>query len=162
MKAWASDGAWKSAKAIHTAYIKHLEEVHNRPCVYSHEGNGKLKGPFAFTLTASPSDGLTKEDMIEAVKKIMSQQSCKVTKYAWYLEYGKPETQEHPHIHGIYETESGGVIEKKHWKRAWKIWDPKQKLGAGFRGGYHRPVRSNENYNDYIAKDGGENARFNC
>lgn len=118
----------------------------------SHAGNGAPRGAFAFTLTASPADGLTEADMVAAVRKIMAQKSCPVTKYAWYLEYGDPETKQHPHIHGIYETDTQGVIEKKHWKRAWKIWDPSTRLGAGFRGGYHRPVRDDEAYSQYIAK----------
>lgn len=117
-----------------------------------HNGNGAPQGAFAFTLTASPSDGKTEADYVAAVRKVMNQRSCPVKRYAWYLEYGNEQEKTHPHIHGMYETESGGVIEKKHWKRAWNIWDPSQRLGAGFRGGYHRPVRHDECYNDYIRK----------
>lgn len=117
--------------------------------------NGKYNGPFAFTLTMSPSDGLTEEDLIDACRMIMSQQSQPVKKYAWYLEYGDEATKQHPHIHGMYETENGRRIEKKHWKRKWNIWDETIKLGSGFRGGYHRPIRSDEAYSKYIAKQGG-------
>jgi len=124
----------------------------------SHKGNGTPSGPFAFTLTKSPSDPLTEDDMIAAVKKIMSQKSCPVTKYAWYLEH--KENQTHPHIHGIYETTSMGRIEAKHFKRAWPIWDEKTPMGAGFRGGYHRPVKHGESYEDYISKDGGLSASY--
>jgi len=123
-----------------------------------HCGNGTYSGAFAFTLTKSPKDALTVADMISAVKKVMNQKSCPVKKYAWYLEYkGKDEAglPAHPHIHGMYETISGGRIEAKHFKRAWSPWEEKIKLGAGFRGGYHRPVKSDEAYTQYIAKDGG-------
>lgn len=126
----------------------------------SHTGNGAYQGIFAFTLTKSDSDELSEEDMIKAVRKIMSQKSCPVKQYAWYLEYGDPETKQHPHIHGLYETETGGRVEAKHFKRAWPIWNEKCKLGKGFRGGYHRPVRNNEAYSDYIRKDGGLNESF--
>jgi len=140
-------------KRLMMEFRKHCIEEHGAPpLVQTHEGNGSPKGAFAFTLTASPADGLTEADMVAAVRKVMSQKSCPVKKYAWYLEYGNPELKEHPHIHGMYETEKQGVIEKKHWQRAWKIWDPSQRLGAGFRGGYHRPVRSDEAYSQYIAK----------
>lgn len=128
----------------------------------THNGNGAYQGAFAFTLTKSPDDKLSEDDMIKAVTKIMNQQSIPVKKFAWYLEYGDEEQKAHPHIHGMYETETGGRIESKHFKRAWKIWDPKYKMGAGFRGGYHRPVRDNECYDDYIKKDGGKCERFNC
>lgn len=131
----------------------------------THVGNGAYLGAFAFTLTKSPKDSLTVADMIKAVQKVMGQKSQPLKRYAWYLEYkGTDEAglPAHPHIHGMYETENGRKIEDKHWRRAWPIWmekDPVSKkvirLGAGFRGGYHRPVKFEENYDDYIKKDGG-------
>lgn len=39
----------------------------------SGKGNGKPQGAFAFTLTKSPTDDLTVEDMVHAVRKLMSQ-----------------------------------------------------------------------------------------
>jgi len=123
----------------------------------THVGNGTYKGAFAFTLNKSPSDPYTVGDMMIAVRKIMSQKSCPVIKYAWYYEEkGRDANNDpiHPHIHGMYETESGYRIETKHFKRAWPIWDPASPMGAGFRGGYHRPVRSDEGYSNYIKKDG--------
>lgn len=134
-------------------YIKHVEG-HEK----THAGNGKHCGAWAFTLTSSPKDGYSVNDLMTAARKIMSQKSCEVIKYAWYLEYKGYDadgTPIHPHIHGMYETRRGGRIEKKHWMRAWKIWKEDERLGAGFRGGYHRPVKSDEAYNDYIKKDGG-------
>jgi len=124
----------------------------------SHAGNGTYSGAHAFTLTKSPKDSQTVSDMLAAVRKIVGQKSCKVKRYAWYLEYkGTDEAglPAHPHIHGMYETESGGRIETRHFKRAWPIWDPSVKLGMGFRGGYHRPIKDSESYEEYIAKDGG-------
>lgn len=124
----------------------------------THTGNGAPSGAFAFTLTKSPKDDLSVNDMIKAVKKIMSQKSCPVKSYAWYLEdKGTDASGEplHPHIHGMYETQTGGRIEKKHFMRAWSVWDEDNHIGAGHRGGYHRPVRLEEQYNDYIKKDGG-------
>lgn len=122
------------------------------------EGNGKYQGPFAFTLTKSPTDTLTIDDMIKAVRKVMKQTSFPVIKYAWYYEdKGKDDNGNplHPHIHGMYETIDGKRIESRHFKRAWPIWDPSQPQGQGFRGGYHRPVAHNEAYSDYIKKDAG-------
>ena len=127
-------------------------------CKKKKVGNGAPSGAFAFTLTKSDKDPLTVGDMLAAVRKVMSQKSCPVVKYAWYYEEkGRDDNGDpiHPHIHGMYETDSGGVIEKKHWVRAWNIWDPSKPMGAGFRGGYHRPVRSDEGYANYIKKDGG-------
>lgn len=144
---------------------QHYEQFHGRPPLKAaKQGNGTYNGAFAFTLTKSPDDDLSEEDMIKAVRKIMNQKSIPTKAFAWYLEYGDEDGKKHPHIHGMYETESGGMIETKHWKRAWPIWDPKTKLGNGFRGGYHRPVKHNECYNDYI-KDYGKNTigeRYMC
>lgn len=148
-----------------------VREMHNQMCPKktSHKGNGVYQGAHAFTLTKSPKDPQSVGDMLKAVKKIMGQKSCKVKKYAWYYEdkgideWGAPL---HPHIHGMYETESGGKIEDKHWKRYWPIWKQKDadgnviQLGAGHTGGYHRPVRSDEKYSQYIKKDGGMGASY--
>lgn len=128
-----------------------------------HVGNGTPSGCFAFTITKSDKDPYSVGDMLTAVRKIMRQKSCPVKKYAWYYEEkGRDDNGDpiHPHIHGLYETESGGRIETKQFKRAWEIWDPSKPIGAGFRGGYHRPVRSNEGYSDYIKKDGGMSESF--
>jgi len=135
---------------------------HNKTCPRlhpkkTHKGNGTYTGAWAFTLTKAPTDPYNVGDMIKAVRKVMTQQSCPVVKYAWYLEY-KPTAEDpyaHPHIHGLYETTTGGRIEAKHFKRAWPLWDEKTFLGQGFRGGFHRPIKSEEGYSKYIAKDGG-------
>jgi len=150
----------KSESAALDAYVEHRRSPkcrRNRKST-THVGNGTPSGVFAFTLTKSPRDPYTVRDMLNAVRKIMHQQSCPVTKYAWYYEEkGRDDNGDpiHPHIHGIYETATGGRIETKHFKRAWPIWNPDKPLGAGFQGGYHRPVRSEEGYADYIKKDGG-------
>lgn len=148
--------AWRR----HTMTASCLKFGKNR----SHVGNGTYSGPWAFTLTMSPSDALDKSDLIRAVRKVMSQKSIPAVRYAWHYEDEGLDTEGrpiHPHIHGMYETATGGRIEAKHWKRAWKIWDETVRLGAGFRGGYHRPVRSNEGYSRYIAKDGKESDHYN-
>lgn len=151
-------------KELERYYQEHLVSHHGYPPrpSSSHEGNGKYLGAWAFTLTKSPDDDLTEEDMIKAVHKVMNQKSIPTKKFAWYLEYGDEDAKTHPHIHGMYETENGGMIETKHWKRAWPIWNPKQKLGKGFRGGYHRPVEVDECYDDYIRKQDIKGERFNC
>ena len=145
------------AVRLQTTLLRMLQNF-KCPKKKTHEGNGKPQGEFAFTLTKSDKDPITVGDMLTAVRKIMTQKSCPVIKYAWYYEEkGRDGNGDpiHPHIHGIYETEGGGRIEAKHFKRAWPVWDEKKPMGQGFRGGYHRPVKHNESYKDYIEKDGG-------
>lgn len=122
---------------------------HNQPNK-THKGNGTHKGIWAGTLTVSPKDDLNKEDMIVAIKKIMRQKSCPVKEYVWYLENT---TAGLPHVHFMYRTETGGRIERKHFKRLWHIWDEDTKCGAGHRGGYHRPCHSETEYLAYVKKD---------
>jgi len=136
--------------------FKHIDEYHcgkNKP----REGNGKHKGRWAFTLTCSPNDKLSEQDMIKACRKIMAQKSCPVKFHAWHVEYRNQEEMTGYHIHGMYETYTGGRIEAKHWKRAWPIWDEKAVFpnNQGFRGGYHRPVELDEAYVRYIKKQDG-------
>lgn len=138
-------------RELNIQWLKHVRRYHWGKA--SHSGNGAPMGPFAFTLTKAPTDGLSEDDMISAVRKLMSQKSCPVKKYAWYLEYGDNETKTHPHIHGMYETEKGGRIESKHFKRAWPIWDESQRLGRGHRGGYHDVARNEGGYASYIKED---------
>lgn len=148
-------GSWSATMRV----VEHLRVCKKGPFKKGQKvGNGAPTGAFAFTLTKSPKDPLTVGDMLTAVRKVMQQKSCPVKKYAWYYEEkGRDENGDpiHPHIHGMYETETGGRIESKHWKRAWSIWDPAKPMGAGFKGGYHRPVKSEEKYADYMRKDAG-------
>jgi len=117
----------------------------------THKGNGAPNGLFAGTLTMSPEWGKTEEDIVTAINKIFAQKTCPVKKYAWYLEQTENGT---PHIHFIYETESGGRIHQKVFKRYWE-WDESAKCGKGHKGGYHSPVKSEVAYQEYIAKDSG-------
>lgn len=120
-------------------------------------GNGKPKGLFAGTLTVAPTDPYNENDMVNAVNKLFTQKTSPVNKYAWYLEYTERNL---PHIHFIYETQSGGAILPKVFKRVWPIWDPLQKMGSGHRGGYHAPVADPEGYLKYIGKDQGRHGSF--
>lgn len=110
------------------------------------------KGLFAGTLTGPP--GTKGDDMNIAIRKIMSQKTTPVIKYAWYQELTKQGT---PHIHFIYETPTGGRILQKVFKRYWPLWDETSKKGAGHTGGYHKLVVNEDAYLDYIKKDGGTN-----
>lgn len=119
-----------------------------------HKGNGKPKGIWAGTLTKSTSDeDVSEEDMINAMKKIFTQKTCPVKRYIWYLEYTAKNV---PHIHFIYECESGGRIHQKVFKRYWKIWDESVKVGKGHRGGYHKLCESELAYKEYISKDASQ------
>jgi len=119
---------------------------------FSHQGNGAPNGLFAGTLTKAPDWKESEDDMIRAMHKIMEQKTSPVEKYAWYVEHTDNGL---PHIHFIYKTTTGGRIHAKVFKRYWKQWDEKRKLGKGHQGGYHKFVESETAYLEYIEKDGG-------
>lgn len=146
-------GRSEFAKAAEMAR-RHNPETHEDIVLkkYSHEGNGAPNGVFAGTLTKAPDWKETEEDMIRAMHKIMEQKTCPVEKYAWYVEHTENGL---PHIHFIYKTITGGRIHQKVFKRYWKQWDEKRKLGRGHQGGYHKLAESETAYLEYIEKDGG-------
>lgn len=147
-----------SNKKLNDMIMEEWEKHNESHKKKTHGGNGRYAGPWAFTLTMSPKDPQSIGDMLTAVKKIMQQKTKPVIKYSWRFEHkGFDEMGGylHPHIHGMYETEDGGRIPRRQWERVWSLWDEDKPMGAGFRGGYHRPVKSEEGYADYIVKDGG-------
>lgn len=136
-------------------FLRHDPSTHTTASPKTtHSGNGVHQGLFAGTLTMSPDDKYNEEDMVGAIRKIFAQQTVPVKKWAWYREYTKNGT---PHIHFVYETESGGRIHKKIFQRYWKLWDePRNQTGrGGFPGGYHSPAKSPTAYIEYISKDSG-------
>lgn len=151
LKKWSQmqDLSQTDQKMILKLYQSHDPETHQPIVKKHHTGNGIPQGIFAGTLTMSPNDPYNEGEMIHAIEKIMKQKSQPVKRYAWYLEYTDAGT---PHIHFIYETESGGRIHKQTFKRNWRIWDESISVGKGHRGGYHRHCHDEEAYLTYIAK----------
>lgn len=149
----AAQQAWR--EWVYTRCINNGESHEPGPNLLkkTHRGNGKPEGLFAGTLTMSPSDTTDELQMIQAIKKIFNQQTCPVKKWAWYVEYTDAGL---PHIHFCYETETGGRIHQKVFKRYWKTWNESERMGKGFRGGYHKNCDSETAYLEYIAKDGGK------
>jgi len=122
-----------------------------------HTGNGAPKGKFAGTLTMGHDTPESEETMVVAIKKIFNQQTCIVKECKWYVELTKAGL---PHVHFMYETVSGGRIHAKIFIRYWKLWNEGIRHGNGFQGGYHKPIRSDVAYDEYIAKDGGRSGGF--
>lgn len=145
-------GERKFEKLLKDMLQGHDPDTHQTvPKKKHHTGNSKPKGIFAGTFNMSPDDPYNEKDMIEAVRKLMRQKTNPVKRYAWYLEYTENGL---PHIHFIYETESGGRIIEQTFKRCWPIWNSESACGRGHRGGYHKHCADEEAYLKYIEKDG--------
>jgi len=108
------------------------------------------KYAFTFTTNAHNDDWVQAEqDMIKACHKLYTQTTCTIAQGDAYLEYTH---DGRPHIHGWYQTESGGRVYAKVFERIWKIWDEDKRQGKGHQGGFHERVKS-LNYEKYAAAE---------
>lgn len=146
LRTYSDTPQWNKMLKLQTARLEERRGLKPK----HHIGNGKPSGIFAGTLTMSPNDPYNQADMIQAIRKIMRQKSQPIKRYCWYLEYTKADV---PHIHFIYETNTGGRITAQTFKRHWKIWDEHEPVGQGHRGGYHKHCHDENSYMDYIMKD---------
>ena len=99
-------------------------------------------GAREFTLTYSPQwcdDATARELMIRAVERIMKYYRNEICELEVVGEITKSGQS---HIHGYYLLDGGRKITDKNFKRAYKFWNPKKKLGRGHEGGHHEVVKS--------------------
>lgn len=133
---------WKYLADNLAEYLKWLEQKVGK------------KREYAFTLTSNQTDpekfATVEEEMIIAVGKILTQQTCPVLEAEAYLEYCKDGK---PHIHGWYRCDKGHRIYQKIFKRYWPLWNEDKKAGSGSIGGYHKEMQSNK-YKDYASAEG--------
>jgi len=148
---------WCFNQKVYGECLKHNVTTTPAPKVKHHTGNGAPKGKFAGTLTMGHDTPESEETMVVAIKKIFNQQTCIVKECKWYVELTKAGL---PHVHFMYETVSGGRIHAKIFMRYWKLWNEGIRHGNGFQGGYHKPVKSDIAYDEYIAKDNGRSGGF--
>ena len=104
---------------------------------------------FAFTFTTNLTKEQIQQDMVEAAHKLFRQQTVPIREGEAYLEY----TEEgRPHIHGWYETEDGGRVFAKIFRRCWPYWGEKSGK-TKFAGGYHEMMKTSR-YKGYSASEG--------
>ena len=131
-------------------HVKMLVEV-NKPRVKKHAGHEL--GAREFTLTYSPQwcdDATARELMIRAVERIMKYYRNEICELEVVGEITKSGQS---HIHGYYLLDGGRKITDKNFKRAYKFWNPKKKLGRGHEGGHHEVVKAESDFKGYIDKD---------
>lgn len=114
---------------------------------------GHVLGAREFTLTYSPQwcdDVTARKLMIRAVERIMryyKNEMCELEVVGEITKSGQS------HIHGYYLLDGGLKITDKNFKRAYKFWNPKKKLGNGHEGGHHAVVKTESDFKGYIDKD---------
>lgn len=131
------------AKADTKLFAEHIDE---------HAAATKPKKRFAFTLTTNGNDrAKDQRELCYAVHKLFLQKTCPIEEGGAWLEYTE---QGRPHIHGWYQTETGGRVYAKVFARAWPLW--KEKRGqTKFGGGFHEEMKS-ERYLNYASAEGRE------
>lgn len=141
-------------KMVHTMTGQQVEQQlndwtrHRCEC-HGHKTNKKYK-IYAYTLTTNGNDVAEEEQKLcEAVEKLFRQKSVPIQQGEAYLEYTE---QGRPHIHGWYETEDGGRIFAKIFKRCWSLWG-ETRGHTRFAGGYHEEMKTNR-YKNYASAEG--------
>lgn len=128
-----------------------LEELkRNKPQYHaSHE-----LGAREFTLTYSPKwmdDETARNTMKTAIQRLLKYYDGDILNLRAIGEVG---TNGLSHIHCFYKLRKGLKITDKNFKRAYKYWNPKKKLGfSGHEGGHHANVKSESDFLGYIDKD---------
>lgn len=119
-------------------------------CRRYHPDKKKDRKRFAFTFTTNSNEGVKEQvSMCEAAWRLMLQQTNPVVEGEVFLEYTEAER---PHLHGWYETQDGGRIFAKVFRRCWHRWSEKDRQKR-FAGGYHEEMKT-KRYQDYASAEG--------
>lgn len=114
---------------------------------------GHELGAREFTLTYSPKwmdDSTARIEMSKAIDKLCKYYVDDIVELRAVGEVGSNGLS---HIHCFYKLRAGLKITDKNFKRAWKYWNPKKKIGNGFEGGHHQTIKEEADFKGYIDKD---------
>jgi len=110
-------------------------------------------GPREFTFTYTDSwfenDGEAQEAMRCAIEKLTRYYKDEIIEFHAIGEYTRAGRS---HVHGWYNLTGGRKITDKNFKRAWRYWNPKRKLGKGFEGGHHQTISRVSDFHGYTEK----------
>lgn len=110
-------------------------------------------GPREFTLTYSPAWYETDEDaqrsMEVAIEKLTRYYKNEIIEFHAIGEFTRDGRS---HVHAWYHLDGGRKITDKNFKRAWRHWNPKRKLGKGFEGGHHQTIQRLSDFSGYTEK----------
>jgi len=112
------------------------------------------RGPHEFTLTYSPTKHGWNTDegkaaMREAIERLTRYYREEIEEFHAVGELTQAGI---PHVHAWYRLDGGRRITTKSFKRAYPIWNERNKLGAGHEGGHHAPVKRQSDFDGYIEK----------
>ena len=104
------------------------------------------QGPWEFTLTYTPkwydSDEQAQDSMRSAINKLTKYYRNDIKEFH---AVGERTKSNQSHVHGWYILNSANKISGKNFKRAYKHWNPKKKIGRGHVGGHHEPIKNQPN-----------------
>lgn len=141
-------------RQIDTSLDLHNQIIANRLSRQNRRNKLSEQGPWEFTLTYSPkwydSDEQAQDSMKKAMDKLIRYYKSEIKELHAVGEYT---SSGNSHIHCWYHLTSGHKITDKNFKRAYKHWNPRKKLGRGHQGGHHEPIKNTSDFAGYIEKD---------
>lgn len=140
------DDDWEEAYDAYRAFKDEFRERFKDWMTRQDEEAAKKRKTYAFTFTTNLSKEQIEADMMDACYRLYKQTTIPVRQGEAYLEYTEAGR---PHIHGWYETEDGGRIFSKQFKRVWPTWG-ETRGQTKFAGGYHEEMKTNR-YKGYAA-----------
>ena len=148
------------AWATQEEYVEHFDQVIHSMKLSDKKIQARPKkhrgyelGAREFTLTYSPKwmdDNTARLELTKAITKLLKYYADEIIELRAVGEVGSNGLS---HIHCFYKLVDGLKMTDKNFKRAWKYWNPKKRLGNGFEGGHHQSVRQESDFRGYIEKD---------
>lgn len=144
------ENAWNRWAEWKEAYAKWKKQQRRKNAAGE---NQHQLGPREFTFTYSPewyeSDADAQNAMRCAVERLTRYYKDEIIEFHAIGEYTR---DGRAHVHGWYHLDGGRKITDKNFKRAWKHWNPKRKLGRGFEGGHHQTIERQSDFAGYVEK----------
>lgn len=149
-----NDHSWEDYQYLQRIRLEWLENELAKSKKNKPKGHaGHDLGAREFTLTYSPKwmdDSAAQVEMAKAIEKLCKYYADDIIELRAVGEVGSNGLS---HIHCFYKLQGGLKMTDKNFKRAWKYWNPKKKIGHGFEGGHHQTVKEESDFRGYIDKD---------
>lgn len=135
------------------AYVDYAKDLRVRWRTYANSREEETRQEaarkvWAFSLTTPDRDAAP--DLWEATVKLFEQRSVPIAVGEAHLEYGASGL---PHVHGWYETDHGGRVFAKVFKRCWPLWGEDKRHHTAFRGGFHEKAKDPAAYRLYASAE---------
>jgi len=133
----------------HLARTKRIETEQKQAGATKHAELGPREFTFTYATEWYESDEDAQNAMRCAIERLTRYYSQEIIEFHAVGEFTRAGAS---HVHGWYYLAGGRKITDKNFKRAWKHWNPKRKLGRGFEGGHHETIQRLSDFSGYTEK----------